>query len=303
MVTELASRLPEGMEKEDLYGYGCIGLMEAWRKYDPERQPNFMTYAYRRIKGEMLTGIREWTGMRPYRTKLTEDKPKAIKYKPVADIISKGGSDSLEEERLMRIILSAGHDNRWYGAENQRYGLREHTCALQVCDLVMSAFRNNPQVKFLDTLPHQDTFSHRLDSLDWKIHVINEMPRIEPIDLAIELHFNACESHNAHGAEVLYVSKAGKKYAKIFQPLLENFDGKYDGREIKHFSTLKFLNETIMPAIILEPLFLDNTWDVQSLLTYRGRRKVADAIVEGIREAMRKDYKSHVEKSGARVLT
>lgn len=188
---------------------------------------------------------------------------------------------------MKQVVLSAGHDMSFYGAENEYFNLKEHTCALQICDIVMTLIRSQSRtwdVNFLDVLPYRSSFSHSSESLDWKIRTLNYMHKIKPVDLAIELHFNACESHKAHGAEVLYVSRAGEKYAKIFQPFLENFDGKFDGRGIKHFSTLKFLNSTLMPAIILEPLFLDNTQDVLPLLTYEGRYKVADAIVCAIKE-------------------
>jgi len=89
MTKSFASRLPKGMDINDLYDYGCIGLMEAWERYDPKRGVKFITYAYRRIRGAMLTAINQHQGMRPYRTKSKEKKPEIVHYGLNADNISK----------------------------------------------------------------------------------------------------------------------------------------------------------------------------------------------------------------------
>lgn len=223
----------------------------------------------------------------------------------------------------MKILLSAGHDNIYSGAVNKRYGLKEHYCALDICDMVMDRFHKNPSVIFLDATHNIPTYASDLIrmgwkedfvrqlkknrpehlSLWWKVATVNKKNREAPISLAVELHFNACESHRAHGAEVLYLSEKSKGYAVQFQPLLEDFDGKYDGRQIKHSATLIWLHYTKMPAVILEPLFIDNKRDCKPLLTHSGREDLTDAITEGIRRILREDYHAHVEESGARVLS
>jgi len=49
-----------------------------------------------------------------------------------------------------------------------------------------------------------------------------------------------------------------------------------------HSATMHFLKHTTMPAIILEPLFIDNDEDCRPLLSVKGRRSLAVAIAEGI---------------------
>lgn len=188
---------------------------------------------------------------------------------------------------MAKIVLSAGHDLKFFGASNSHYMLQEHSCALSICDLVMASFRNDPNVLFLNVDHRVRLFDSSDDSLVWKVQTINTLHESDPIDLVIELHFNACRSHQACGAETLYLSEIGAHYAWIFQPLLEGFDGKYDGRETQHRSTLHFLRGTAPPAIILEPLFIDNDRDARPLLSLGGRRDISDAIVEGIQKIQR----------------
>ncbi|GAB6875760.1 FliA/WhiG family RNA polymerase sigma factor [Thermaerobacter litoralis] len=62
LVRYLAGRmvihLPPQVEMDDLISYGIFGLMEAIKRYDPSRGVKFETYAYTRIRGAMLDGLR-----------------------------------------------------------------------------------------------------------------------------------------------------------------------------------------------------------------------------------------------------
>lgn len=48
---------------EDLVQYGFVGLMEAQRRFNPERGVKFSTFAYYRIRGAMLDGLRKISGL------------------------------------------------------------------------------------------------------------------------------------------------------------------------------------------------------------------------------------------------
>ena len=54
----LASRLPASIGVEDLISTGVLGLLDAIRKYDPQRPNTFKTYAECRIRGAMLDYVR-----------------------------------------------------------------------------------------------------------------------------------------------------------------------------------------------------------------------------------------------------
>jgi len=198
----------------------------------------------------------------------------------------------------MNIVLSVGHDLLYTGCYNETYNLREHYVAKEICSMVVSI--NNYYIELTDRMYFRDPtklykfghnlilletdsetplFDDRFDSLTYKCDRINKMMKEGVnIDLAVELHFNACKSHEAKGSEVLYISDAGKKYAKVFDKHLDMFNKIKDSRGIKHRSSLLFLKGTKCPAIIIEPLFLDNDEDAKILLSYEGKFKIANSI-------------------------
>ncbi len=72
LVRSLAARihrkLPQGVDVEDLIGYGQVGLVEAARDFDPARGNQFSTYAYYRIRGAIYDGLSKmsWFGRTHY---------------------------------------------------------------------------------------------------------------------------------------------------------------------------------------------------------------------------------------------
>jgi RNA polymerase sigma factor for flagellar operon FliA len=63
MVHGLARRLRRELclrgDLEDLIAFGFGGLLEAQRRFDPERGVQFQTFAYHRVRGAMLDGVRK----------------------------------------------------------------------------------------------------------------------------------------------------------------------------------------------------------------------------------------------------
>lgn len=53
-----ASRMPPSVEIDDLIAIGCIGLMNAIERYEPERAESFSAYVRLRIQGEILDDLR-----------------------------------------------------------------------------------------------------------------------------------------------------------------------------------------------------------------------------------------------------
>ena len=54
----LRRRYTLSMPFEDLCAFGVTGLVRAMGRFDPSRQASFSTYAYHRIRGAMLDGLR-----------------------------------------------------------------------------------------------------------------------------------------------------------------------------------------------------------------------------------------------------
>jgi RNA polymerase sigma factor FliA len=49
---------PSGFDRDDLYGFGMLGLISAADAWEPERGLKFSTYAYTRIRGAILDELR-----------------------------------------------------------------------------------------------------------------------------------------------------------------------------------------------------------------------------------------------------
>lgn len=54
-----ALNIPVFQDKEDLYGYGAIGLIQAVERFEPEQGFQFATFASRRIQGAVRDGLRQ----------------------------------------------------------------------------------------------------------------------------------------------------------------------------------------------------------------------------------------------------
>jgi RNA polymerase sigma factor for flagellar operon FliA len=67
MVRGLAGRLFRELslrgELDDLVAFGFGGLLEAKRRFDPSRGVRFKSYAYHRVRGAMLDGVRKMAGV------------------------------------------------------------------------------------------------------------------------------------------------------------------------------------------------------------------------------------------------
>ncbi|MDI3504033.1 MAG: hypothetical protein PWP64_969 [Candidatus Cloacimonadota bacterium] len=58
LVVNIAKKYPH-LHQEDLIQEGMIGLLTAWRRFDPEKGSKFSTYAYYYIKKQILAAIKK----------------------------------------------------------------------------------------------------------------------------------------------------------------------------------------------------------------------------------------------------
>jgi RNA polymerase sigma factor for flagellar operon FliA len=61
--------LPPSIDYNDLVADGAVGLMKAWKSFDPDRGVKFETYASYRIRGEILDGLKNYNPV-PYRVQV-----------------------------------------------------------------------------------------------------------------------------------------------------------------------------------------------------------------------------------------
>jgi RNA polymerase sigma factor for flagellar operon FliA len=55
----ISARLPAHVEVDDLINSGILGLLDAVKKFEPDRNVKFKTYAEQRIRGAILDGLRD----------------------------------------------------------------------------------------------------------------------------------------------------------------------------------------------------------------------------------------------------
>src|SRR5687768_4968173 len=62
---KIHQKVPRHIELDDLFGYGCVGLAEAAKSFDPGRGLKFTTFAYYRIRGAILDGLSKMSWFDP----------------------------------------------------------------------------------------------------------------------------------------------------------------------------------------------------------------------------------------------
>jgi len=63
LARRIHERLPQHVEMDDLVSAGVLGLIDAFRKFDPEKKVQFRSYAQFRIRGAILDSLRtlDWS--------------------------------------------------------------------------------------------------------------------------------------------------------------------------------------------------------------------------------------------------
>jgi RNA polymerase sigma factor for flagellar operon FliA len=136
VAARLAMGLPAHIDVDDLYSYGIFGLLDALRKFDPARGVKFETYAFTRIKGAILDGLRamDWVpaGMRQ-RARQVEEAFGRIEAREGrtatdAEVAEELGLDRADFARLMGDIERASLlslDELWGEEGGEEYALRD----------------------------------------------------------------------------------------------------------------------------------------------------------------------------------
>ena len=64
LIYSIAHYFKNYQSKEDLYQVGCVGLLKAYKNYDPNNNTKFSTYAFSYILGEMRQYVRMDKGIK-----------------------------------------------------------------------------------------------------------------------------------------------------------------------------------------------------------------------------------------------
>lgn len=171
----------------------------------------------------------------------------------------------------MKLALSPGHHRSAKGAYSKHYDIYEHDLALEINRLI------NRFSLGLDI----EIYNVSLDELKDKTEQVN----LAEADFAIETHFNAARIALKPGFEVLYHPDS-ERSRTLANCLLQSFNQylPFHNRGIKARTDLYFLNHTECPAVLIEPLFIDQDREMLYLMEYpRGKEILAFAVSQGVR--------------------
>src|SRR5579885_1814965 len=102
VIGRLAIHLPQVLEFEDLLGYGTLGLIQAFERFDPSRGVKFESYAVMRIRGAILDALRALRGL----PQSVTDKAKRLQ-KTALDLEAQLGRPPTDEELAQALDLTA----------------------------------------------------------------------------------------------------------------------------------------------------------------------------------------------------
>ena len=115
VLAKVSARLPRWVDREDLLEAGMVGLLDASRKFDPERGVAFNTYAVTRIRGAMLDHIRSMDWLpRSMRDKLDRLRAASREFAQANDChpspLELAGAVSLPLAEVHRLLfISSGY--------------------------------------------------------------------------------------------------------------------------------------------------------------------------------------------------
>ena len=170
VAARLAMGLPAHIEMDDLYSYGVFGLLDALQKFDPSRGVKFETYAFTRVKGAILDGLRamDWVpaSMRQ-RARQVEDA-----YGRVEARLGRSAEDEeiaaelgLSQPELGRVLADIERasllslDELWGDDAGEEYALRDLVRDENAADPTQSAeWRNREEILAgaVDRLPERE---------------------------------------------------------------------------------------------------------------------------------------------------
>lgn len=184
-----------------------------------------------------------------------------------------------------KIFISAGHYPRRTGTQNKNLRLKEHYEAQKVVKLLVAKNDQQSGMDLVEVPP---------GTLREKLKFIT--PRETPESCAVEVHFNSCRSRQGEGVECLHYpgSSKGKFLAARLQDALLGVLP-FSSRGLRDRGDLYFLSATRSPAVIVEPLFIDNDRAAAYLHYPRAHCLIAGALYAGIKAYVNHFTQTHTK--------
>ncbi|MDO4744273.1 MAG: N-acetylmuramoyl-L-alanine amidase, partial [Clostridia bacterium] len=177
------------------------------------------------------------------------------------------------------ILIDAGHNysGRDTGAENTELQIKEEDITWQIADKLRRNLEDMgynvvmTREKITDSIANTSV----LESLQARVDLGHQALA----DLFISIH---CNAGGGSGTEVYCFQKSGYagRLAELVQDSIASNTELYD-RGVKTANFFVIQN-TLMPAILVETGFIDNSKDVQILASEDGQQAIAEAIAESV---------------------
>ena len=102
------SKLPSGVDFDDLVSWGMEGLIKAHDSFKEGKGSQFKTYAYYRIKGEIMDKIRfEWRARNPFEYNEYQKKMQSRLADFIEDALDKEEQLEKTSDNLIQTIVSS----------------------------------------------------------------------------------------------------------------------------------------------------------------------------------------------------
>lgn len=187
------------------------------------------------------------------------------------------------------VVIDAGHGDQDPGKIGVNDAL-EKDVNLQIAKKIKKLLEKK-KIKVImtreddTTLAREGGGSQKVQDMKARVELINET---KP-NLAVSIHQNSYPEESVHGAQVFYFthSAEGERAAGIMQKALLTVDPE-NSRQEKADDGYYLLRRTEAPTIIVECGFLSNREEAGKLVDKEYQKKVAEAVVQGIEEYIKK---------------
>ncbi len=150
IVDRIDVKMPECWDKEDMIGYGILGLLEAMGRFQPEKGIQFATFASKRIRGSIFDALRKesplsrnsWAKVQKITEAMEKISAKTGKEAFIDEIAQEVDMDRAEVEESLRsfqLLASVSLD--------QTLGFNE----IKVKDTLQAQMEKSPEETFLES--------------------------------------------------------------------------------------------------------------------------------------------------------
>ena len=202
-----------------------------------------------------------------------DEKESSIPPEILKDYKEKDFSD------VKTILIDAGHNysGKDTGAENKEFDLKEEEITWNIADALRRKLEKMGYSVVMTREEMTDSIANTsvLESLQARVDLGHE----QRADLFISIH---CNAGGGSGTEVYCFQKSGYAWrlAQLVQDSITDRTTLYD-RGVKT-AAFYVIQNTLMPAILIETGFIDNEKDIEVISTEDGQLRIAEAIASAV---------------------